>query len=439
MTNILAQASAQSGLLNLPMSSAGLEPALAIMLATGIGLLVGLERGWRQRHEHEGGRVAGIRTHALLGLGGGLVGLVSTALSALFGLVGLAGLIVALLLAHRARLAEPDDNVSATGAVVGVLTVLFGVLATVGFAREALVAGGATTLILSMREKLHGWLQTLGEEDITAAAQFGAIALVILPLLPDRALGPYDALNPRMLWLVVVFVTGLSFAGYWASKRFGSTRGTILAAAIGATYSSTAVTAELSRRLRQGSEDRTMLNAAIAAASAMMPLRVLILCGVLLPSALGMFAIGIGSAAAFGTLYAVVAVYRADRSQGSGVTAPRNPFDFWPAMGFAVMVAVIIIAARWTIERYGAEGMTVLVGVTGLYDVDAAIIMTTTLPRGTLPPSQLGILLSLPILVNTALKAVLVVVLGGVRAGFAAALPLFGGAALIAGGIRMLT
>jgi len=434
----LSQASSQPGLLNLPMSSAGLEPAYAIMLATGIGLLVGLERGWRQRKEHEGGRVAGIRTHALLGLGGGLVGLVSTALSPLFGLLGLAGLMVALMLAYRARLAEPDDNVSATSAVVGVLTVLFGVLSTIGFAREALVAGGATTLILSMREKLHGWLQTLDEEDILAAAQYGAIALVILPLLPDRAIGPYDALNPRMLWLVVVFVTGLSFAGYWASKKFGSTRGTILAAAIGATYSSTAVTAELSRRLRQDKEDRAMLNAAIAAASAMMPLRVLILCGVLFPQALGVFGIGIGSAAAFGVLYALAAVYRADRNKGSGVTARRNPFDFWPAVGFAVMVAVIVIAAHWTIDRFGAQGMTVLVGLTGLYDVDAAIIMTTTLPRDTLPMSQLGIILSLPILVNTVLKWVLVLALGGVRAGFVAALPLLGGAGLIAGGIWML-
>lgn len=184
-----------------------------------------------------------------------------------------------------------------------------------------------------------------------------------------------------------------------------------------------------------------MLNAAIAAASAMMPLRVLILCGVLLPSALGMFAIGIGAAAVFGALYALASVYRADRSRssGGGVSVRRNPFDFWPAVGFAVMVAVIVIIARWTIERYGAQGMTVLVGLTGLYDVDAAIIMTTTLPQSALPLSQLGILLSLPILVNTLLKWLLVLVLGGVRAGFVAALPLLGGAALIGGGIWVLS
>ena len=439
MTNILVQASTQSGLLNLPMSSAGLEPAYAIMLATGIGLLVGLERGWRQRNEHAGGRVAGIRTHALLGLGGGIVGLVSTALSPLFGLLGLAGLIVALLLAHRARLAGADDNVSATGAVVGVLTVLFGVLATVGFAREALVAGGATTLILSMREKLHGWLQTLGEADITAAAQFGAIALVILPLLPDRAVGPYDALNPRMLWLVVVFVTGLSFAGYWASKRFGSARGTILAAAIGATYSSTAVTAELARRLRDASEDRTTLNAAIAAASAMMPLRVAILCGVLLPRAFSSLVIGIGAAVAFVILYAAITVYRADRAGGAGVKTPRNPFDFWPAVGFAAVVAVVVVGAHWALERFGEQGMTVLVSLTGLYDVDAAMIMLANLPTGTMSIAELGMALSLPILANTVLKTVMVFVLAGLRTGLVAALPLLGSAGLIAIGIYVLS
>lgn len=429
----------QTGPVGLSLSSVGLDPVFGILLAAGIGLLIGMERGWRQRGEHAGGRVAGIRTHALLGLGGGLVGLVSTALSPWFGILGLAGLIGVLMLGFRERLAESDDNVSATGAVVSVLTMLLGVLATIGFAREALVAGAAITLILSMREKLHGWLQTLDERDMLAAAQFGAIALVILPLLPDRGLGPYGALNPRMLWLVVVFVTGLSFAGYWAGKRFGSTRGTILAAAIGATYSSTAVTVELARRLRSGVEERSMLNAAIAAASAMMPIRVLILCGVLMPSALGVFAIGIGAAAAFNMIFALFAVLRADRRPGGGLAPHRNPFDFWPAVGFAAMVAIIVIAARWTIEHYGAQGMTVLVGLTGLYDVDAAIIMTTTLPKGSLPMPALGILLALPILVNTALKSLLVVVLGGVRAGSVAAFPLFIDATLIAGGIWLLS
>jgi uncharacterized membrane protein (DUF4010 family) len=417
-----------------------LTPALALLAATGIGLLIGLERGWRQRMEHEGGRVAGIRTHALLGLGGGLSGLAATAMSPWFGLAGITGLIAVVAMAHRARLAEPSDNISATNAVVGIVTIFLGLAATSGFTREALIAGGLTASILSMRERLHGWLKTLSQDDIRAVGLYAGITLVVLPLLPDRPMGPYDALNPRTLWLVVVFVTGLSFAGYWASKKVGNARGTILAAAIGATYSSTAVTADLARRLRNPDEDAAVLNAAIAAASAMMPLRVTIICAALLPWALGAFVTGIGAAVALSVLYATIAIARLrGRDHDGGVALRRNPFDFWPAVGFAALVAAVVVAAHWTIDRFGDRGLTVLVALTGLYDVDAAIIMAGNLPRGAIAWADMGIILSVPILTNSVLKAVIVPALAGWRRGLTAALPLIIGAAAIVAGIALLS
>lgn len=362
----------------------------------------------------------------------------STSLSIWFGIIGMVGLVAALLLAHRARLAEPDDNVSATNVVVGIVTALLGLLAAIGYEKEALIAGGLTALVLSMREPLHGWIATLDERDIRAVGQYAAIALVILPLLPDRNIGPYGAINARALWLVVVFVTGLSFAGYWAAKKVGNARGTILAAAIGATYSSTAVTAELSRRLRDPAENRQTLNAGIAAATAMMPIRVMILCAILLPSAAGAFAVGIGAAIAFTVLFAGWTAWRAAQSQGRELSIAHNPFAFWPAVGFAVLVGVIVIVSHWTIDHLGAGALTALVSVTGLYDVDAAIIMVANLPGGTLDAPKLGLILTLPILANTLLKAVLVVILGGLRAGARAAVPLFGAAILILGGLAVL-
>lgn len=402
-----------------------LTPALSLLLATGIGLLIGLERGWRYRDEHAGGRIAGIRTFSLLGLGGALCGVVAKALSPWFGVVGLAALSITIILAHRARLAEPDEDVSATNAVVSILTVLLGLLAAIGFGKEALIAGGATALILSMREELHQWLRTLSAQDIKAVAQYGAITLVVLPLLPDRAMGPYEALNPRMLWLVVVFVTGLSFAGYWASKRFGQARGTIVASAIGATYSSTAVTLDLSRHLRSGSGGRATLNAGIAAATALMPLRTLVLCAVVAPSALGAFALRIGPAVLVAGLYALVAAVRASRDEeAEGLKVARNPFDFWPAVGFAVLVAVIIVASHWIIDRFGDWGATFVIGFTGLYDVDAAIIAAANLPHESYGPDKLGFILALPVLANNMVKLVLVLTLAGLRAGLTAAIPL---------------
>lgn len=411
---------------------------VSLLTAVGIGLLIGLERGWRQRNEHAGGRVAGIRTHALLALGGAVSGLLAANVSVWFGLVGVVGMAVALILAHRARLAESDDNVSATNVVVSILTLLLGLAMTSGFLREGIVAGGAMTLILAMREKLHGWLRTLSAEDVRAVAVYGAITLVILPLLPDENIGPYAALNPRNLWLVVVFVTGLSFAGYWASKRVGDAKGTIIAAAIGATYSSTAVTAELSRRLRSGKEDELPLLAGIAAATAMMPIRVSVLVAVLVPQALAPFLLMVGPAIAVAVLIAGLLYWRAQGGSGKGLATRRNPFDVWPAIGFAVLVGAIIIVSRWTIEQFGDRGVSILIGLTGLYDVDAAIVTASNLPDGLLETSTLSALLALPVLVNSALKAALVPALGGLRYGIRAAAPLIVSVLLIAVGIALI-
>lgn len=417
-----------------------MSTALSLLLALGLGLLIGLERGWRLRETHEGGRIAGIRTFGLLGLGGGLSGLAANSISIWLGVIGLGGIVASVLLAHRARLSEPDENVSATNAIVGIMTALLGLEAVIGYQREAMIAAGAITLVLAMREQLHGWLKTLSAEDIRAAAQYGAITLVILPLLPDKAMGPYDALNPRMIWLVVVFVTGLSFAGYWASKRFGNRRGTIAAAAIGATYSSTAVTLELARRLRAGDADRATLNAGIAAATAIMPIRVLILCAVIAPAALPGFLEGIGAAVLFAALYALVAFLSARRRDGDGtLRSARNPFDFWPAVGFAALVTIVVLLSRWAIDNFGSRGVEVLIGITGLYDVDAAIIAAANLAHVITDWRALGVLFSLPILVNSVIKLVLVLAIAGVGKGWRAALPLFCTALLIGGGMVWLS
>jgi uncharacterized membrane protein (DUF4010 family) len=243
-----------------------------------------------------------------------------------------------------------------------------------------------------------------------------------------------------MIWLVVVFVTGLSFAGYWASKRFGNRRGTIAAAAIGATYSSTAVTLELARRLRAGDSDRATLNAGIAAATAIMPIRVLILCAVIAPAALPGFLEGIGAAVLFAALYALVAFLSARRRDGDGtLRSARNPFDFWPAVGFAALVTIVVLLSRWAIDNFGSRGVEVLIGITGLYDVDAAIIAAANLAHVITDWRALGVLFSLPILVNSVIKLVLVLAIAGVGKGWRAALPLFCTALLIGGGMVWLS
>ena len=181
------------------------------------------------------------QTYGLLGLSGGLLvplGLVQPA----FAVVASVALCSLIALGY-VRMSEALDRRSITDAVASVATLCLGALAVGGETRIAIIAAGVVVVLLAARNPLHSWLRSLDDTDIRASAQFVLVALVVWPLLPDRGLGPYDALNPREIWLVVIFVMGVSFAGYWAGKRYGTTRGTLLASAIGATYSSTAVSA----------------------------------------------------------------------------------------------------------------------------------------------------------------------------------------------------
>lgn len=407
-----------------------------LALALGIGLLIGVERGWTMREEAEGHRVAGFRTFALIGFAGGVLGLLSLKLTPWFGVVGAAGLMALLVIGYRADLRLRSGNVSATSAVAAFLTLCLGMLTTLGYGRLAVAGAAVSLLLLSMKAQMHKWLKTLDDTDIQATARYAIIAFVILPILPDRAFGPYGAWNPRDLWLVVVLVTGLSFAGYWASKKMGAARGTVAAAALGATVSSTAVSVELGRRLRNAQESPKVLHAGIAAATAMMLVRVLVLTAALAPLALPTFTLVIGPPAALATVIAVAMAWRADDLNAQPMPV-RNPFELWPAVGFAMMVAMIMFASRWAIAHYGDAGLVTLLAITGLYDADSAIITIGNLPAGAIDPSTAGLLLAAPMLVNTLFKATIVIIFGGWRSGLRGALPLFIAAAAICAGFAM--
>jgi uncharacterized membrane protein (DUF4010 family) len=392
-------------------------------IALGIGLLIGIQRGWTLRDQQAGTRVAGVRSFGLLGLLGGLLGILASGPTLWLAITAGIGVIALILIGYRSVLAATNPDRSMTNATAAIITLCLGILSVHGQARVAIVTAGAVVALLASRARLHAWIRSLDDTDMKATAQFAVIALVILPLLPDTNFGPFGAINLRNLWLVVVFVTGLSFAGYWASKRLGTARGTLAAATIGATYSSTAITAELARRLRAPQDDEAVLRAGIAAATAVMLLRVLMLTGILVPQGFVPFAIIVAPAA---VVAGVIAIRGARRVQGSA-SEPlpgRNPFALGPAIGFAAMVGVIVLASKWAIARFGDAGLATILGLTGLYDVDSAIITVGNLGSGILSPTRSGLLLAVPILVNTVLKGVIVVALAGPKRGAFAALPL---------------
>lgn len=259
------------------MGAVGRLPDLApLALALAIGLLIGLERGWRTRGAEAGTRVAGFCTFGLLGLLGGLG-------AVLPGKPGLALLAAAaaLVVAGYVRAAADPHTRSATAALAGLLTIGLGYLAASGQGVEALAAAAGVTLVLASRERVHGAIRGISATEIEAVGRFAIVALVILPLMPDRGLGPYASLNPRQLWFVVVLVLGLNFAGYAAARRLGAGKGLLVTAAAGALVSSTAVTLAYARRLKAPDAPATALAAGISLALLLLFARVLILTAIL--------------------------------------------------------------------------------------------------------------------------------------------------------------
>lgn len=379
----------------------GLEPwaqdAVRVGAGLAIGALIGVERGFNQRRQKAGTRVAGVRTFSLLGLGAAIAGLISLTQPIVAGVLVLAA-IVMLTIAYAPKLRAKAD---ATSPIAAVATTGIAFLAGSGMVGLALAAAALVVLILALREDLHAFINHLDERDIKALARFAVIALAVLPFLPDRAFGPYDAWNASTLWWVVILVTGFSFAGYIANRIFGARHGTVATAIIGGAYSSTAVTQSLSQRLGSA-ESSGAEPAGIALASAVMYLRVILLVGVLATRLLADFAIVVAPALVV-ALFAGWWLYRrAPKTQGPA--PPGNPIALVPALSFLVFLAVAAVAARWAESRFGQEGIALLLLIMGTMDVDAAIVTAGGLPAHAISPALAALALGGTILANMMVK-----------------------------------
>lgn len=373
---------------------------LSVATALACGLLIGIERGFDLRREQEGTRVAGVRTFTLLGLVAGVAGFLGANGQALVagGLIAGAAAMLTVGYAHRPNLdAHPD----ATTSVAGLATLGFGFVAGFGLPGPAIAGATVVTLLLALKAELHGWLNRLDEDDVKALARYAVIAGAVLPFLPNGHYGPLGAWNPQRLWLVVVVVTGFSFAGYVANRIFGERHGTIATAIIGGLYSSTAVTQALSQRL--GSEKKGGAEpAGIALASGVMYLRIPVLIAVLASRVLPPILILILPAAFVAWGAGFWLLHKAPKADAP--TPPGNPIALLPALGFLAFVAVASVGATWAKDRFGEQGIALLLLIVGSMDVDVAIVTLGTLPDTAISPLLAAIAISGTTIANMAVK-----------------------------------
>lgn len=416
-----------------------LEWAWRLAVALAIGLLVGLERGWKTRHREEGARGLGFRTMALVGLVGGLAGLlVEPVGGALIGFIAL-GLAILLGLARFASTHRRDD-IGLTTEVAALATLLLGVLA--GLGQLAVAAAGAVimVLLLGYKSELHGWLKTLNRPELYAAFKLLLISVVVLPLLPNRGFGPWQVLNPYVIWWMVVLIATLSFVGYFAIRIGGARKGALFTGLFGGLASSTATTLNLARwhRDSRGGAGSAVIPAAgiLLACGTMFP-RMLLVASVvhapLLPGLL--WPVAVMTLCLY--LPAGVYVWRSGRMDAGDDLLPRNPLELKSALIFGAILAAVMVLGRALTEWYGDAGIYALAAASGVADVDA-ITLSLSRMAGTdvvLYTASIGIVIAS--VVNSLVKAVMAWATGGSALGIRVMLPMI--AAVIAGpGLLML-
>lgn len=384
-----------------------------VALALAIGMLVGVERGWKQRFDVEERRVAGLRTYTLIGLFGGIAG----ALTQLAGPAAFAALAVVFGLAWIAyKLWETwvDNDLSVTGTVAGLLTFALGAYAVLGDTHLAAAAAVALTGVLAFKEATHAWVKALSWEELRSALLILAASVIALPLLPDRALDPYGAFNPRELWALTILIASVSFAGYVALRVLGDKAGPLVGAAIGALVSSTVVTLELARRAKSGEVAPLRAAGAATLANTVMFSRIGVLIAAFAPQALNA-ALPAVIAAVTTSLVALAALFflaRRRDKDGHGTTL-RNPLDVLDVAKFAAILAAVTVAARLVAHFYGDAGLLIFAASAGLVDVNSVALAVGGLVRGGYAASVGAGAILLAAGVNTLSKTVIGATIGG--------------------------
>jgi uncharacterized membrane protein (DUF4010 family) len=376
-------------------------------IALGLGILVGLQR------ERAAARLAGIRTFPLVTLCGSLSALLAQTFGGWVLAAGFLAMGGTVLMGMRAELRTREHDPGLTTEVAILLMFALGAYVVVGERVVAIALGGIAAVLLQFKGQLHGWAGKLGDQDLQAIMKFVLIALVILPALPDRNMGPYSVLNPRQIWWMVVLIVGISLAGYIAYKFMSRGAGLVLAGLLGGLISSTATTVTYSRRARNSPETSAVSALVITVASATVFVRLLLIIAVASPAFLRHAAPPLALMLVIFVVTAGTAWWR-QRSQSSPeVTLEQNPAELKVALLFGLLYAGVLFVVAAAKEKFGSAGLYVLAGISGLTDVDAITLSSVQLVNSSqLDPDTAWRVILLATLSNLVFKGGAVATLG---------------------------
>ena len=398
--------------------------AIGLLVALGIGLLLGVERERRKGRGPERGP-AGIRTFALVALLGGLsyrVGGVAVTAVAL-GIVGLA--------AVAAYVTSDEEDPGLTTEVALLVDFLLGALAQ----RNTGLAAGlgvGTAILLAQRERLHVLVRdTLSERELHDGLLFAACALIVLPLVPGHGIGPNHALNPATIWRLVVIVMAMQGAGYIAMRAIGPRYGLLLTGFLGGFVSSTATIALMGKRSVDEPRLRRLATAAGIASSVATVVLLAAVVGAASVSVLRALALPLILAGLAAIGYAAAFARRAVSQPEPEIVEPGRAFDLKVAVLLAATVAVVLLIAGALNAALGNAGLILGTGVAGFADSQSAAISAATLTNsGSVTATTAAVATLTALTTNTLSKAALAAGVGKRRY----ALAVWPGLALILAG-----
>jgi uncharacterized membrane protein (DUF4010 family) len=388
--------------------SNGLQYLPAFVTSLTLGLLIGLER------ERSAVAKAGLRTFSLVAMMGTLAALLAQETHSPWLLVaawlGVGAMIIVAYLSGQVEGGDPGTTTEAA------LMLCFGLGAIVwyGYGTLAIMLAIVTTVLLHYKPELHSLSERLSRQDIQSILQFAVLTFIVLPVLPNQDFGPYQALNPYHIWLIVVLISGVSLAGYVALRIVGQRYGAPLLGFFGGLVSSTATTLVYARYSKNGGEMCRLAAVVVLIANLVVLLRLAVISSVIAPNIIIHILPVLSCGFVFGALTTYMFWRKIDKGSESPMPEFTNPAEMKVALGFGLMYALVLLCAAWLSDYAGSGGLYALAFVSGLTDVDAIALSSLRLfELNKIVADQAVLAISIAYIANLIFKFGLVAMVGG--------------------------
>ncbi len=373
---------------------------VAFVLAT----LVGLERE-KKYQLHKENSFGGIRTFALIGILGALSSMLMTFSVVLSGILT-AGFLALVVVSYWA-IVKKTGQVGATSEIAAILVFVIGIYSAMGEFVLATVLALAISAVLHFKVALHAWAKHLRNEELISTLEFIVVAFVVLPLLPNAYFGPFEFFNPYIVWLMVVFVSGISFGSYILIKFMGPKKGIGMTGFLAGLISSTALALSFSAQSKKSKSIVNPYVVAIIVASTAMFFRILVEVAVLNKELLGLLAIPMVTMGAIGIVGALFFWFKKEKLPAKATAEAldvKSPFSLGPALKFGAFFAVILFLTKYAGEFYGDKGVYITSVVSGVLDVDAITVSVANLAKNGLSDMSAVIAITIAAITNTLVK-----------------------------------